>query len=428
MLSKYIRTALTLSIACFGAGSSIACGSSEEGAASGSENQGSGATGGTSNINLGGGSGSGSGTREGGSIPLTEEDVAAIADAACAGWSTEGENLPAVLQLVVDVSGSMEDPAPGSDQSKWDVTRDALSEAIDTLPDSVSVGVLYYPNQDAGESDEPRDVSECVNTDEMVPIAMLGADGGAHRDLVQSSLDDANTGSLTPTHDAYRYALATGLIPYPSDARKFMLLITDGAPTMAVQCIGNGPGGGGGGVMDAPTEPIIEEIESASEQGIQTFLIGSPGSEESSQGGDDMRPWLSRAAVVGGTAADNCEEQGPAFCHMDMTEEPDFAQALADGLASIVGQIIDSCTFVIPPSPDGEMIDPSLTNLVINWSNGDASLILPDDGGDCGEGWQFSTAEQVTLCGDTCEAVKADAGATVQLTFGCRSEDIIPVR
>jgi hypothetical protein len=425
MLTKYTRTALGLSLGCSIALFAVACGSSEgdEEGLSGSGNQGNG-TGGTSNVSLGGSGGGtlGGGNRDGGSVPLTEEDVEAIADAACAGWTTEGENLPAVLQLVVDVSRSMEDRAPGSEDSKWDVTRDALTDAIAGLPDSVSVGVLYYPNQGIDSSEEPRSVNACVSVGDMVPIEVLGSDG--HREAVLQSLQDADTGSLTPTHDAYRYALAEGLIPYETPLRKFMLLITDGAPTMAEQCVGDTRN-----VRNAPTEPIIDEIAGAFEAGIRTFLIGSPGSEESSVGDNmDMRPWLSQAAVEGGTALDGCDVTGDEFCHLDMTQETDFAQALADGLEGIVGQVVDSCTFTIPASPDGETIDPNLTNMVINWTDGDASLILPDDGGDCGEGWQFSGTDQVTLCGETCEAVKADAGARVQLTFGCRSEDIIPVR
>jgi len=425
MLSKYIRTALGLSISCIAASFATACGSSEEGdkGLNGSGSNGSGATGGTTNIVVGGGNGPGpniSGEHDGGSIDLTQQEVDAIADSACAGWSTEGENLPAVLQLVVDVSGSMEDPAPGGNGSKWDVTRNALEEAVAALPDSVSIGILYYPNQETGESDSAREVSACVNVDELVPIDMLGTNRGD----VNQSLQDARTGDLTPTHDAYRFALAQSLIPYQTSYRKFMLLITDGAPTMSKDCVGQT----GDGVMDMPTQPIIDEVSGASAAGIKTFLIGSPGSEESSESNTDMRPWLSRAAVAGGTAEAGCQEAGPNFCHMDMTQEPNFATALAEGLATVVGQVVDSCTFAIPAPPDGQTINGDQTNLIINWTDGTSSLILPDTTGDCSEGWQFSGNDQVTLCAASCDAVQADAGARVQLTFGCTTDEVIPVR
>jgi hypothetical protein len=427
MLSKFIRTALGLSIAGWCATFSVACGSSEEDQGlSGSGSTGSGASSGTTGIDLGGngtgaGPGTGNGTYDGGTIDLTPEEVSSISDAACAGWSTEGESLPAILQLVVDVSGSMDEDAPGGGGSKWDVTREALRDAIEALPDSVSLGVLYYPNRSTEGSDEPRDVSECVNVDEIVPIDILGSNG--HRVAVDQSLDEADTGDFTPTHDAYRYALAQSLLPYQSSLKKFMLLITDGAPTFRLDCIGDTQE-----VMDQPTQPIIDEIAGAADAGIQTFLIGSPGSEESFESGTDMRPWLSRAAIEGGTAAAGCSENGPEFCHMDMTQETDFAQALRDGLASVVGQVVDSCTFAVPAPPEGETIDANQTNLIINWTNGDSSLILPDNTGDCSEGWQFTATDEVTLCAASCEAIKADSGATVQLTFGCTTDEVIPVR
>ncbi len=426
MLSKYTRTAFTLSIAFWGATFSAACSSGEEdgGGITGSGNNGSGASAGSSNIVVGTGGTNGggiTGTHDGGSVLLTPAEVDAIADSACAGWTTEGENLPAVLQLVVDVSGSMEEEAPSTNgQSKWSITHDALANAIGTLPDSVSLGVLYYPNQETPGGDTPSDVSECVNVDEMVPIDMLGT----NRATVLQSLDDANTGNYTPTHDAYRYALAQGLMPYQSTSRKFMLLITDGAPTLRLDCIGDTQGM----AMDQPTQPIIDEVAGAHDAGINTFIIGSPGSEQSEESNTDMRPWLSQAAQAGGTAAAGCSNMGPNFCHMDMTQVPDFAAALESGLASVVGQVVDSCTFAIPLAPDGSSINPNETNLIINWTNGDSTLILPDNTGDCSEGWQFSGTDQVTLCAASCDAVQADAGARVQLTFGCTVDEVIPVR
>ena len=137
----------------------------------------------------------------------------------------------------------------------------------------------------------------------MIPIAQLGAQGSGQRDRLDESLDDAQTNGYTPTHDAYKYALENGLQPFESQANKFMLLITDGSPTMALQCIGESSGGGGR-VQDAPTQPIVDEIARAKAAGVRTFIIGSPGSEESSSGmGGDKRPWLSEAAQAGGTAS-----------------------------------------------------------------------------------------------------------------------------
>jgi hypothetical protein len=427
-MRTFKSTILPVFIAALAAHSAVACGGGDDG--SGVE----GGPGGQNTPNqpdLGldpnAPSGSLNGNLNGGTTELSPEDVENITNAACAGWVGEGENLPAVLQLVVDVSGSMEDDAPGGGGSKWDVTREALRDALETLPASAAAGVLYYPNRNNELSTDPRPVDECVNVDAMIPIDLLGAQGSGHRDTLDESLDDANTGSYTPTHDAYKYALDNGLKPYNSQANKFMLLITDGAPTMALQCIGENAGGGGGGMMggkivDQPTAPIVDEVAGAMAAGIRTFIIGSPGSEESSNG-DDKRPWMSEAAQKGGTAAAGCATNGPNFCHMDMTQEPDFAAALVAGLGAVVGQIVNQCEFSFPEPPPGETIDPNQTQLIVQTSSG-AKLVKPSTQDNCTEGWQLTMAGRIQLCPASCEEVKNDPTARVQLLFGCSSDEI----
>jgi hypothetical protein len=410
----------------------LACGSASDSQVSGgSGNNGSQAGG--ANITVAGGLDGGTaapGTLKGGTVALTPAQVATITSAACTGWTTEGENLPAALELVIDTSGSMDDPAPGSKSSKWVVVRDALTQAIAGLPASVSLGALYFPNENVKNSTVAQDVTACVNTKALVPMAVLGAAGSAQRNTINQSLQAIKPASYTPTADAYNYALASGLEPYTTTANKFMLLITDGAPTAALGCI-NGisataGGRGGGTVMDAPTAPIIAEVAAADAMGIRTFVIGSPGSEMSSQGGMDMRPWLSAAARAGGTPIAGCMDAGPNFCHLDMTQAPDFGAALTAGLASIAGQVVDSCTFTIPAPPAGQSIDPNLTNLIITAADGSSTLVLPDNTGSCTVGWQFSGTDKVVLCSQTCAQVKGNTQAHVQLVFGCSESQVVP--
>ncbi len=366
---------------------------------------------------------------DGGRVDLTAEQIEAIEDAACTGWVAEGETLPAVLQLVVDTSRSMTEGAPGSNRSKWDVTRAALVEAVGDLPPAVSVGLMFYPNTRdlLNGEDSPSDISACIDVNGRLPIEMLGNDGSAQREALENGIMSVDPEGYTPTHDAYRYALNEALIPYETSASKFMLLITDGAPTVDTDCVATGESSNGS-VANAETQPIVDEIARAnSEHDIRTFLIGSPGSEVSADGNGDMRPWLSQAAVVGGTASEGCAANGPNFCHMDMTQEEDFASALTAGLASVVGQIVNACEFVVPEPPDGEgTISPNKTNLIITWGDGSSSLILPDGKGDCKDGWQWDDAAgTVNLCGETCDEVKLDSKASVQLSFGCSTDDII---
>lgn len=424
-----MRLTGSLVLGLLGAFGALACGSEEKGASSEIEGSGgvtgNGGTGGTVLITTGSTSATGStgSVQDGGSVDLTEEQVAQIESSACAGWAGEGEAAPAVLQLVVDVSGSMEDPAPGSRDSKWSITHDALLDAIESLGATTAAGMLLYPNtDDTGSSTRPRPITDCVRTSALLPIAALGDAGSAQRLAVEATLDDADTGGGTPTHDAYRFALEEALLPYQTPFEKFMLLITDGQPTYSLECTGTGM------AVDAvDPQPIIEEIRNAREsEGIRTFVIGSPGSERAADTNEDTRPWLSTAASVGGTAAEGCSLTGPAYCHMDMSEAQDFSTALRAGLAQIIGQL-GQCTYDLPTPPAGEELDPTKVNLILASSAG-TKLVLPDEVGDCTEGWRYNAEGQVVLCPSTCDEVQNDITARVQLLFGCVSGEVPQIR
>ena len=397
--------------------------SESNGGGSGSGNAGNG--GGGSSGTAGTGAGINVGTGASGNTDV-DAGIDDLRDASCAGWTAEPEGLPVVLQLVVDVSGSMDEEAPGSDDSKWEVTQPALAAAIDTFPGSTAVGVLYYPNRDTDDTDEnPQDVSACVNVDALIPIAPLGAAGSPQRQALADSLDDAAPDGLTPTHDAYRHALNEGLLASTYSGDRYMLLITDGAPTLSLECVRAAGGGmGGGGVNVVDPNPIVDEIIAARAQGIRTFVIGSPGSEVG-EDGEDMRPWLSRAAIEGGTAADGCSETGPNFCHFDMTQAPDFAAALTAALQAITGAVV-SCSYELPDPPAGQMLDLTKINAFYTPASGGEPQLIPQaPAGACSEGWQI-VDNRVELCADTCSLVQSDQAGRFELLFGCATMVEIP--
>jgi hypothetical protein len=365
-------------------------------------------------VSTGGGGPTGAGggpVRDGGSIALTPEQLSAIREQACTGESTEAEQFPAVLELVVDVSTSMREPAPGGGGSKWDVTQKALLEAIAKLPNSIAVGLQLYPTSDAStDQSNPG----CVDSSGNVPIASLGASGSTQRASLDAMLRGVTLKFGTPTHDAYDFALQQGLGEYDGLGQRFMLLITDGAPTQLQGC----------GVLKnadpVATAPIIATIAAAADQGVRSFVIGSPGSEVSTMG--DMRPWLSEAAFVGGTALVGCSINGPAFCHLDMTEAPDFTSALSQGLSSISAQVGDGCTFEVPEKAD---IDRATTSLIIEWGGGQADLVLNVGSGACaGTGWTWDPAGKIELCDATCARVNETPGARVSVSLDCDIADI----
>jgi hypothetical protein len=354
----------------------------------------------------------------------------ALRRAACAGDVAKTEPLPSVLELVVDTSGSMKDTAPGTGQSKWKVTHDALKAALDTLTAQTGVGVLYFPDKNTSAStpsgtgtDAMRAPTDCVNINAQVPIDLLGASGAAHRVQVSSSLDTINgPQGGTPTHDAFHAGLqAIEATTLPGS--RFIVLITDGQPTFLSGCRGTGN-------VTEPQDPtpILDEVKAAMAMGIRTFVIGSPGSEQVGVPTyADARMWLSMAASLGGTALPGCSDNGPNFCHFDMTKTTDFSASLRDVLSQIVGTVL-SCSYKLPNATNGGMLDKSKVNVVFT-SKGSASVLIDQSpSAMCTEGWRYSDdGTHVDLCPDTCKRVQSSVDPQVDVLFGC-STQVGPVR
>lgn len=407
MLFPSVRHSLFVAVPALAAALVVACGGGDD----------------TSNVN--GGPGSGSNTGKGGSVmigtagngtlPGSGGGVTTITkDRACADSSAAADAIPAVVEMVVDTSGSM-NWAPGTDEnpprgedSKWDITSVALKDAVAELPASVAVGINFYPNT---RGDDP-----CIQNRVALGIDLLGAANSAQRRNFNRAIDGANPQGGTPTHAAFLFGSET-VTKAMVDGQKFVLLITDGVPTRMLDCSGDGQNA-------VDSAPLIKAVgESFAAGGVKTFVIGSPGSE-------GARTDLSKMATAGHTATAGCSDAGPNYCHLDMTTAADFAAALADGLAAIAGQI-GTCEYTVPPPPNGKTINPGQVNVLYTKGDGTESSIGQDATGTCAAGWVYDDAvnpTKITLCGADCDAVKADHGAKIDLIFGCDTEPNVPVK
>lgn len=402
----------------------LACSSNDSHSGAGSGSGGSGVIFNSTGSATGFGNTTGIGSGAGPSL-TADGGLDALRKAACAGDTARTEPLPSVLELVVDTSGSMNDRAPGTQQSKWQVTHDALKSALDSLTAQTGVGVLYFPDKNTSPSkpagdgtDMPRPPTDCVNLNAQIPIDLLGATGAAHRTQVSMSLDTINGPSGgTPTHDAF-HAGVQAIEATKLPGSRFIVLITDGQPTFLSGCRGTGS------TQDPqdPT-PILDDVKTARMAGVRTFVIGSPGSE---QVGvpiySDARQWLSMAASLGGTALPGCSDTGPNFCHFDMTKTTNFSQALRDVLTQIVGTVL-SCSYSLPNPTNGGTLDKSKVNVVFTPKGGKSQLIEQAPDGMCTDGWQYSTdGTHVNLCANTCKQVQAADSPEVDVLFGCSTQ------
>jgi hypothetical protein len=352
-------------------------------------NSGESGTAGTAGDSGAGGSGGSSGAAAGssgigGGISIEGGTGTDSGNEGCAKSTATARAQPAILELVVDTSGSMRD------DNKWTITRDALLAALPTIPDGNALGLFFYP----GQSDPA-----CIDPTPTVPIAVLDA---AHRQALSGRLSNQNPDGGTPTHDAYMVGLDQ-LLGTTLPGNKFLVLITDGAPTYRLGCDGTGRD-------QVDSTALIQQVQNAATGGIRTFVIGSPGS-------DDARGDLSRMASVGLTAQPNCSDSGPTYCHFDMISQGDLATALKNALAAITGQVL-SCSYTIPQPTSGETLDPKKVNVRHN------GVDIPRDPSetDCNTGWNYSADKtQIVLCTDACNQVKSQGG-DIEIIYGCATK------
>lgn len=431
-LMASIATATLLAPACSGSVDDDTTGLTGGSSSNAGTTSGAAARSGSPAIGVGGSAGSANGGRGGSSVVVVPEagrgddddggapgsggagdgDVVGPDDA-CALSTDTVEAVPSVLELVIDTSGSMDwppgwEPATPNDSkppgtTKWEITRDALATAVASLDPEVVLGATFFPNT----TDIDDLLGICLNEEEALPIGPLGSATSSARTDFQAALDDVVPNGATPTEGAYLFGLeqlgATKLA-----GNQFVLLITDGTPTCTVDCECND------GNVPVDSKPLLDAAKAALKNGVHTFVIGSPGSE-------NTRDVLSALAREGGTATPNCDDDGPVYCHFDMTTEPDLAKGLERALAD-VAESLRTCEYPVPKPSGDRMADPDRVNVLFTPSGGKPSTIARDPEGECSDGWQYTGDQKsIVLCGDACDAAKSDVGASVQVVIGCKT-------
>jgi hypothetical protein len=292
-------------------------------------------------------------------------------DANC-GLSSYGlDKIPADLLIVLDRSGSMNDPVVGTLDTRWTAMTAAIGEVVAMTQTSIRWGLKYFPDM----------AMACgVNDGAAIPI------GDASGPAIATAIVDpviTPTGGRTPTRVGMNSATAylkTLTDPNP----KFILLATDGIPN----CVP--------GEMDTATPDIagaIQSVKDAAAAGFPTFVIGI------ATAGTDADTTLNDMAVGGGQP----RAAGPPS-YYPVANKADLVAALGK-----IGGQIGSCSFglsMVPPDPtnvaveaDGNRVpqDPTHTN-----------------------GWDYGTGmRSIQLFGTYCDQAKAALIKNVRAIFGC---------
>jgi hypothetical protein len=339
--------------------------------------------------------------------------------ATCAASSFLSPQLPASVLFVVDRSGSMNCNAPPvqtvescnldpkrldpNQPTRWDITTAALDDTFGSLMGSAAaVGLsMFSVDGFCGVDSTPS-----VGLDAVTP---------RQHSALSEAMHSADPAGGTPIVGAVISAYRHLHQELRAVGNRFVVLITDGEESC-------GSGGDAANIADltaARTRLLQTEVQKARMANIRTFVVGTPGSE-------GARAFLSDLAFQGGSArAPGCvhgaANASTGDCHYDLTVERDFAGVLGNTLGKI-GNEARGCEFRSPSGGAGESL-----NVQVRSSTAAASCLpLAAAGCASGEGFQYGRRDdgtpdysRVVLCGASCELVKADATAVVDIILGC---------
>lgn len=160
------------------------------------------------------------------------------------------------LLVVFDKSGSMD--SPWDERTKWQVANEALMKAIDPVIDNLTLGTIFFP--------VPGDCNVAtLDSGEQVSFRT----GREFRSYWQETAGLRAPNGSTPLEKSLRVAdvaIEAGCRLGLLDDRFRVVLVTDGEPTCA----------------DDPTA-IVELVADWNRAGVETWVMGLPGSEYAKQ-------------------------------------------------------------------------------------------------------------------------------------------------
>ena len=337
MLLKSIASVLGVLTLMACSGSDVG-GSRIDGAGGVEINSGSGGSG-NSNIVTGPGSGGiGSINVGNGMGNMAGSDSTGVKNGVCAHQDVNLNRLPAEILLVLDRSGSMQDPPAGmggGNTSKWALVVPGVSEVVTATDATVSWGLKVFP--------EGRGVS-CAATSvtSAIPVAVAPASAKPVTDQIALTTP---AGNGTPTSDAIN--AATAYLKTLTDTNpKYILLATDGEPT----CLGtmavdqrNTAMQNAAITMQAASN-AVQAVTDAAAAGFKTFVVGvATTAPLAMQALNDMAVAGQMPRVVPATDPTAATQYYLANSQVE----------LVDALKTITGQV-SGCVFTMkapPPDP-----------------------------------------------------------------------------
>lgn len=377
----------------------------------------------------------------------------------CAQISGESKSAtaPPVIEFLLDNTDSMSDSTQPSThgKSKWRALQDAFNNAIPTLASQhpeYAVGLTYFHYKGYGRSGVP-----CTDALQAVEIAPLTS---SQANTIVKNVEVERQIANTPTQDIWQFG-ADHVLKWDggttyANSNRYVVVLTDGVPTVAANC-GDAGGCGGllGGLGMSITVAQYQEFISAvggylNGNNVVTFMIAIPGAEALNQvtclGGSPLYEPISKMSDV-------AKAGGTDLIDLTTSTTTDFTTALVDAITQrIGGQVasVVSCDYAVPEPPTDssgniQFVDPKQVAVWYYESGGSdcardsdcrsghcspsaaanpnkCYTLVPGSEG-CVEpnGWDYAdaTKKSIKLCSSSCSTAQTDADAKIEIMIGC---------
>jgi hypothetical protein len=312
---------------------------------------------------------------------------------------------PVALYIMFDRSQSMKD------SNLWAPAVTAMKSFLnDEKSKDIGVGIQYFPISGGA-------CNGTSYTTPAVPVGQLPAQAAK----ISASLDAQSAAGIgTPTEGALR-GVTEFCKQYQAahtDEQCVAVLVTDGKPENYAWVPGGAP------ACNTNTDTLAGIAKSAHDAGVTTFAVGLQGADFS---------LLDKIAQQGG--APDCDATTADYaCNVSAG-----ADKLAQALTSIRDKVVKTethtvvethteeaalpCEWAIPSQPDGRTFDRDKVNIRWQTASADTTFVRVDSEAKCqANGWHFddpTTPTRLVACPQTCDAIKAEPNAKLDVLLGC---------
>jgi hypothetical protein len=318
------------------------------------------------------------------------------------------------LYFIVDASGSMarlmdEAPIRGVIPTRFDAAQIAIRDLLARVGHRVAFGAALFPATGGTEEDICPVGAEIFATRAGDSPARAAGKYGPVLGKLLDVMGIRTPSGLTPT-GATIAALKPKLLAL--HGRTYAFLLTDGAPNCndaavctAATCTPNIEGGcperAGVSCCDPKfgydnrwcldSDPTIAAVADLHDNGIQTFVIGMPGTEAYASVLDGL-------AVAGGTARDSAPQYYPVQNSSELTST----------LEQIGLSVAITCDIPLAEAPE----DKAQVNVYFDQN------VVPLDEAD---GWTWTGDGSIRIVGSSCALLQTGKVLEVQAVAGCPS-------